>query len=101
MKKIIAAAVAAPGVALACLQHANHEVGTVQPLATAHGATRRAGVPLLVDACASLGSLPAPADWDVLAGSAHKWGGHCDIGTQNSEFRIQNSWARPASSWPA
>jgi cysteine desulfurase len=75
-----AAAVAAPGVALACLQHANHEVGTVQPLATAHGATRRAGVPLLVDACASLGSLPAPADWDVLAGSAHKWGGPAGVG---------------------
>jgi cysteine desulfurase len=75
-----AAAVAAPGVAVAAVQHANHEVGTIQPLGPAHAAARAAGVPLLVDACASLGSLPPPQDWDVLAGSAHKWGGPAGVG---------------------
>lgn len=73
-------AVHAPGVALACLQHANHEVGTLQPLPDALTAARSAGVPLFVDACASLGSLPAPSEWDVLAGSAHKWGGPAGVG---------------------
>jgi cysteine desulfurase len=73
-------AVRADGVALACLQHANHEVGTVQPLAAAHAAARDAGVPLLVDACATLGAMPPPTAWDVLAGSAHKWGGPAGVG---------------------
>jgi len=73
-------AVRAPGVALACVQHANHEVGTLQPLDSLHQQARAAGVPLLVDACASLGSLPPPRAWDVLAGSAHKWGGPAGVG---------------------
>jgi cysteine desulfurase len=68
------------GVALACVQHANHEVGTIQPLAEVHSAALEAGVPLLVDACAVLGSLPPPMHWDVLAGSAHKWGGPAGVG---------------------
>ncbi len=38
-------AVRAEGVALACLQHVNHEVGTVQPLADVHEVTTAAGVP--------------------------------------------------------
>ena len=37
-------------------------------------------MPLLVDACAALGSLPATPHWDVLAGSAHKWGGPAGVG---------------------
>ncbi len=75
-----AAAVGAPGVSVACLQHANHEVGTVQPLAQAHAASSAARVPLLVDACATLGSIPPPTHFDVLAGSAHKWGGPAGVG---------------------
>ncbi|MCU0301322.1 MAG: aminotransferase class V-fold PLP-dependent enzyme [Candidatus Nanopelagicales bacterium] len=75
-----AAAVAAPGVAVACVQQANHEVGTLQPLAEAHAAARAAGVPLVVDACAALGHVAAPSAWDVLAGSAHKWGGPAGVG---------------------
>jgi cysteine desulfurase len=88
-----AAAVASPGVALACLQHANHEVGTLQPLAQVHAACRAAGVPLVVDACASLGSLPAPSDWDVLAGSAHKWGGPAGVGIL--AIRTGTRWRSP------
>jgi cysteine desulfurase len=48
-----------PGVSLACLQSANGEVGTTQPVAAVAGAARAAGVPLLVDAAASLGHAPA------------------------------------------
>ena len=73
-------AVRAPGVALAAVQHVNHEVGAIQPLEAVHEAAQEAGVPLLVDACAALGSVPASRHWDVLAGSAHKWGGPAGVG---------------------
>jgi len=55
------------------IQSANHEVGTVQPAPDV-------GVPLFVDACASMGRLPLPARWNALAGSAHKWGGPAGVG---------------------
>lgn len=61
-----AEAVAAPGVSLAALQHANGEVGTRQPVAEAHAAARAAGVPLLVDAGSSFGQVAVGAAWDVL-----------------------------------
>jgi cysteine desulfurase len=61
-----AEAVARPGVALAAVQHANGEIGTLQPLAEAHAAARAAGVPLLADAGSSFGHVPVGADWDVL-----------------------------------
>ncbi|MEV0200680.1 aminotransferase class V-fold PLP-dependent enzyme [Nonomuraea sp. NPDC050691] len=74
------AAVAREGVALACLQTANHEVGTLQPVAEAAEACRRHGVPLLVDAAQTAGRLPVPAGWSVLTASAHKWGGPAGVG---------------------
>ncbi|MEE1746031.1 cysteine desulfurase/sulfurtransferase TusA family protein [Streptomyces sp. JV184] len=66
--------------ALACLQSANHEVGTEQPVATVAELCRAAGVPLLVDAAQSLGREPVPDGWSLLAGSAHKWGGPSGVG---------------------
>ncbi len=66
--------------ALACLQSANHEVGTVQPVAEVAEACRAAGVPLLVDAAQSLAWGPVEAGWSVLTGSAHKWGGPAGVG---------------------
>ncbi|MCH0565071.1 MULTISPECIES: cysteine desulfurase/sulfurtransferase TusA family protein [unclassified Streptomyces] len=69
-----------PGTALACLQSANHEVGTVQPVAAVAEACRQAGVPLLVDAAQSLGWGPAEGAWSLLAASAHKWGGPPGVG---------------------
>ncbi|PNV34952.1 cysteine desulfurase [Streptomyces sp. DH-12] len=69
-----------PDTALACLQSANHEVGTLQPVAEAAGACRAAGVPLLVDAAQSLGWGPVDGDWSLLAASAHKWGGPSGVG---------------------
>ncbi|MGQ0623958.1 MAG: aminotransferase class V-fold PLP-dependent enzyme, partial [Sporichthyaceae bacterium] len=74
------AAALLPGTALAVLQSANHEVGTVQPLAEVAAACANAGVPLLVDAAQSLGRLPVPAGWSALAASAHKWGGPPGVG---------------------
>ncbi|MEU2058874.1 aminotransferase class V-fold PLP-dependent enzyme [Streptomyces sp. NPDC013455] len=69
-----------PGTALACLQSANHEVGTVQPVAEVAEVCRAAGVPLLVDAAQSLGWGPVPGGWSLLAASAHKWGGPSGVG---------------------
>ncbi|MBT3150954.1 aminotransferase class V-fold PLP-dependent enzyme [Streptomyces sp. CHD11] len=69
-----------PDTALACLQSANHEVGTVQPVAEVAEVCRAAGVPLLVDAAQSLGWGPVEGDWSLLAASAHKWGGPAGVG---------------------
>ncbi|WP_306183405.1 MULTISPECIES: cysteine desulfurase/sulfurtransferase TusA family protein [unclassified Streptomyces] len=69
-----------PDTALACLQSANHEVGTEQPVAEVAEVCRAAGVPLLVDAAQSLGWGPVDADWSLLAASAHKWGGPSGVG---------------------
>ncbi|MET9773915.1 aminotransferase class V-fold PLP-dependent enzyme [Streptomyces sp. NPDC006367] len=66
--------------ALACLQSANHEVGTEQPVAAVAEACRAAGVPLLVDAAQSLAWGPVGGDWSLLAASAHKWGGPSGVG---------------------
>ncbi|MCS0636331.1 cysteine desulfurase/sulfurtransferase TusA family protein [Streptomyces sp. LP05-1] len=66
--------------ALACLQSANHEVGTEQPVAEVAEACRAAGVPLLVDAAQSLPWGAVPAGWSLLAASAHKWGGPAGVG---------------------
>ncbi|WP_327690872.1 cysteine desulfurase/sulfurtransferase TusA family protein [Streptomyces sp. NBC_00461] len=69
-----------PDTALACLQSANHEVGTEQPVADVAAMCREAGVPLLVDAAQSLGWGPVEGDWSLLAASAHKWGGPSGVG---------------------
>ena len=65
---------AADGARLVCVQQANGEIGTVQDLGAVHTMCREAGVPLLVDAGASLGHLPVPTAWDALVGSPRAWG---------------------------
>ncbi|MFE0045957.1 cysteine desulfurase/sulfurtransferase TusA family protein [Streptomyces albireticuli] len=74
------AAALRPGTALAALQSANHEVGTVQPVAEVAEECRAAGVPLLVDAAQSLGWGPVEGGWSLLTASAHKWGGPAGVG---------------------
>ncbi|MCW2854021.1 MAG: iscS 2 [Nocardioides sp.] len=69
---------ASSGVAVVALQAANHEVGTLQPVAEV--AARLEGVPLFVDACASAGRLDLPTGWAAAAASAHKWGGPAGVG---------------------
>ncbi|OLZ69253.1 cysteine desulfurase [Streptomyces sp. IMTB 2501] len=66
--------------ALAVLQSANHEVGTVQPVAEVAEVCQAAGVPLLVDAAQSLGWGPVEGAWSLLTASAHKWGGPSGVG---------------------
>ncbi|MBB1253698.1 aminotransferase class V-fold PLP-dependent enzyme [Streptomyces sp. OF3] len=66
--------------ALLCLQSANHEVGTLQPVAEVAEICRAAGVPLLVDAAQSAPWEAPPAGWSLLAASAHKWGGPGGVG---------------------
>jgi cysteine desulfurase len=74
------AAALRPDTALACLQTANHEVGTLQPVAEVAEACRAARVPLLVDAAQSAGRVPIPGGWSLLTASAHKWGGPPGVG---------------------
>jgi cysteine desulfurase len=87
------AAALRPDTALACLQSANHEVGTLQPVAEAAGACRSAGVPLLVDAAQSAGRMDVPAGWSFLAASAHKWGGPPGVGLL--VIRKNTRWRSP------
>ncbi|WP_194924968.1 cysteine desulfurase family protein [Catenulispora pinisilvae] len=84
-----------PGTALACLQAANHEVGTVQPLAPVFEAASAAGVPLLVDAAQVVGRLPVPPEWSVLCASSHKWGGPAGVGilAVRKGTRFAPTWA--------
>lgn len=69
-----------PDTALACLISASHEVGTVQPVADTAAACAAAGVPLLVDACQTVGRMAVPGGWSALVASAHKWGGPPGVG---------------------
>ena len=68
------------GVALVAVQSANHEVGTRQPISQIAELVRPHGIPLVVDAAQSMGREPIPGDWDILTGSAHKWGGPSGVG---------------------
>ncbi|MFI5953481.1 cysteine desulfurase family protein [Cryptosporangium sp. NPDC051539] len=88
-----AEAVRAPGVALAALMSANHEVGTVQPVASVAAACASAGVPLHVDAAQSLGRSPVPPGWATLSGSARKWGGPAGVGVL--VIRTGTRWVPP------
>ncbi|HEX7716107.1 MAG TPA: aminotransferase class V-fold PLP-dependent enzyme [Marmoricola sp.] len=62
--------------AVVAVQSANHEVGTLQPVAE----VAAVGAPLFMDACASAGRLPLPEGWSAAAASAHKWGGPAGVG---------------------
>jgi len=90
-----AAAVQEPGVAVAALISASHEVGTVQPVAEVAAACTHAGVPLFVDAAQSAGRVPVPGGWSVLSASAHKWGGPAGVGVL--VVRKGTRWVPP---WP-
>lgn len=87
------AAAAEPGTALACLQTANGEVGTRQPVERVVDACAGAGVPLLVDATASLGHERLPGGWSVLTGSARTWGG--PAGVSLLVVRTGTRWVPP------
>jgi cysteine desulfurase len=87
------AAVRRPGTALAALMSANHEVGTMQPVAAVADACAAAAVPLYVDAAQSVGRVPVPAGWSLLSASAHKWGGPPGVGVL--AIRAGTRWSPP------
>jgi len=63
------------GAALVSIQHANHELGTMQPVAEAARIAHDAGALVHTDACMTVGNLPVSADAlsvDLLSASAHK-----------------------------
>lgn len=89
------------GTALLCIQYANHEVGTVQPieraweLCAANAGSAGGPIPLFVDASAALGRVPVPEHWSALCGSARKWGGPSGVGV----LAVRKG-TRFAAAWP-
>jgi len=72
-----------PDTALVHCQLANHEVGTLQPVAAVVAGCRERGVLVHVDAAAAAGHVPIAFDElgaDLLSVSAHKMGGPRGIG---------------------
>lgn len=85
-----------PTWAVACLQAANPEVGTRQPVEALAAILMPLGIPLLVDATACPAHLPLPTGWSALALSARDWGGPAGVGVL--VVRQGTSWVRPAGS---
>jgi cysteine desulfurase len=86
-------AVRGDGVAVACLQQANHEVATLQPVEEVLPACEEAGVPLLVDASQAAGRLDPPEGWSLLTASARTWGGPAGVGVLAVRRHVR--WREP------
>jgi cysteine desulfurase len=91
----LTAAVGEPGVAVAAVQSANHEVGTEQPIAAAYEACTAANVALYVDAAQTVPWRPLPDTWSLASASAVKWGGPAALGVL-----LVRRGTRFAKPWP-
>ena len=87
---------AGPDWAVACLQAANPEIGTRQPVDDLASALDPHGIPLLVDATACPARIPLPAGWTALALSARDWGGPAGVGVL--VIRQGTTWVAPPGS---
>ncbi|CAB4907360.1 unannotated protein [freshwater metagenome] len=69
-----------PDTALACLQIANQEVGTLQPVEVVSEGIAELGIPLVCDASAAAGYINIPPVWSVLTAAPESFGGPSGIG---------------------
>ncbi len=69
----------APLAGLVAVQHVNNETGVIQPLDALYAAVRAAGGLLLADCAQSAGKIALP-EADLIAISAHKFGGPIGVG---------------------
>ncbi len=68
---------------LVCTHHANHDIGTIQPVPEIAALTAAKGIPLLVDATASAGWLPIDVQAmgaGLLAMAPHRFSGPKGVG---------------------
>jgi cysteine desulfurase len=69
-----------PDTTLACLQVANQEVGTLQPVEVVSERLTGLGIPLVCDASAAAGYIKIPPVWSVLTAAPESFGGPSGIG---------------------